>query len=53
MWDTIHWLRLNFIMTLGDKDSLLGSTNKAIEMLGMHRLFMVAWLLYSLAESLT
>lgn len=41
MLDTIHWLHLNFIMTLGDKDSLLSSTDKAKEMLGMHSLFMV------------
>lgn len=51
MLDTTHWLRLNFIMTLGDKDSLLGSTNKAMEMLGMHSLFMVTPLLYSLARA--
>lgn len=41
MLGTIHWLCLNFIMTLGDIDSLLGSTDKAMEMLGMHRLFVV------------
>lgn len=52
MLDTIHWLCLNFIMTLGDKDSLLHSTNKAMEMPGMHSLFTVTQLLYSLAERL-